>query len=833
MKFKDFSIKSQLKIGFGIIVLLILFLSFVAWKMNDILTQQTRDIYYHSLVIRRALGALKTDVLSIQRDTKEIVLSGGKEDITSIIGNIETYRNDVQKQFEIIYNQYLGKKTDVDTVINNYLKWNSIREESMRLFRDSKLQEASERSRATGAGGRQADIFFKNLTKIDQSSSEISDKLIKEAENLNHRLKIELLISIGVVLSLTLMIIQILSRNIRMPLTELANSTKNFKEGKHHARSKYISQNEFGSLSDVFNQMADSIETELTLNTQSANLAGVMLSEDDAHEFCRNLISTLLEYTDSQMGAVYIMDESKNHFELLESIGIDAKTAHSFSISNLEGELGTSIALKKIQHITEIPEKAVFTYSTVSGKFRPLEIVTIPLQVNNEIIAMISLASIKKFPDISIRLLETVVNVLSARMDGVLSYRKVVDFSKKLEYQNRELESQKNELSAQANEMTQQNVELSIQKKQVDEANRLKTSFLSNMSHELRTPLNSVIALSGVLNRRLKDKVPTEEYSYLEVIERNGKQLLELINDILDLSRIESGREEINISRFNINLLINEIIDVVGPQARQKNITLRLIPGNNLPEIRSDYEKCRHILQNIIANAVKFTEKGGVNIETDSLNDAIKVSIVDTGIGIESDFLNHIFEEFRQAESSNSRKYGGTGLGLSIAKKYTEMLGGNIKIDSIRGKGSTFIVSLPTVFATSQEPEIEYENYQRPQYEERINSTGGKTILLVEDMEPVIIQLKDFLETKDYNIIVAHDGAEALEKIAQSIPDAMILDLMMPGVDGFEVLRQIRAEEKTSKIPVIVLTAKYITKRRTCLIKTRPHSSAYSKGQYQ
>ncbi|MCX6307981.1 MAG: ATP-binding protein, partial [Bacteroidia bacterium] len=230
---------------------------------------------------------------------------------------------------------------------------------------------------------------------------------------------------------------------------------------------------------------------------------------------------------------------------------------------------------------------------------------------------------------------------------------------------------------------------------QLDEANKQKTIFLSNMSHELRTPLNSVIALTGVLNRRLAQKIPLEEYSYLEVIERNGKHLLSLINDILDLSRIEAGKEDMEVVQFNAVQLIHEIVDLIEPQAVEKKIDLLYLPQQNELIVESDFKKCRHILQNLIGNAVKFTEKGKVEIIAKKEGEYLNIDIIDTGIGISESQLQHIFDEFRQADNSTSRRFGGTGLGLSIAKKYTAVVGGSITVNSTPGEGSVFTLKLP------------------------------------------------------------------------------------------------------------------------------------------
>jgi signal transduction histidine kinase/CheY-like chemotaxis protein len=443
------------------------------------------------------------------------------------------------------------------------------------------------------------------------------------------------------------------------------------------------------------------------------------------------------------------------------------------------------------------------------------------------------MASIRTYSEQSIQFVDNLLYTLSARIAGVFAFQKTQDFAQKLEFQNTELEAQKTEMAAQSSELMEQNRELEMQKVQLGEANRLKTNFLSNMSHELRTPLNSVIALSGVLNRRLAHKIPEDEYSYLEVIERNGKNLLLLINDILDISRIEAGREEIEIAKFSTKHLITEIVSLIHPQAEVKEIELMQKPDDNELFIASDIDKCRHILQNLVGNAVKFTEKGKVEISTAQKGKNVEITIKDTGIGIAENHLLHIFDEFRQADGGTSRRFGGTGLGLAIAKKYANLLGGTVSVKSQVGKGSSFTLSLPLNYNAENriiETATNLNAFKPVKSISPQKNNSQKTILLVEDSEPAIIQLKDFMEESGYKILVAHNGDEALGIISQIIPDAMILDLMMPGMDGFEVLKTIRGAEPTAHIPVLILTAKHITKEDLKLLKRNNVHQLIQKG---
>ena len=450
-------------------------------------------------------------------------------------------------------------------------------------------------------------------------------------------------------------------------------------------------------------------------------------------------------------------------------------------------------------------------------------------------IAIISLATVNSFSTQATRLLHEVFIALSTRVEGVLALRKIREISDKLELQNNELELQKTELITQSARLTAQNTELEIQKKELAEASRLKTNFLSNMSHELRTPLNSVIALTGVLSRRLAGKIPEEEHSYLQVIERNGKNLLALINDILDISRIESGREELEMTRFDVNELITESINLINPQARQKNVELKFTPGVTVLNMTTDAEKLSHILQNLIGNAVKFTEQGMVTVKTDESNDQVFITVTDTGIGIAEYQLPYIFDEFRQADSSTSRRFGGTGLGLALARKYTRLLGGEISVRSTLNQGSEFTLSLPLKYnpvinkGKPNSPASLTFMIDQPAREQE-GDFKSKSVLLVEDSEPAIIQIKDLMEDQGINILIARDGQEALDLISQNTPDAMILDLMMPGIDGFQVLKAVRESEITSHLPVLILTAKFVTKSELSFLKANNIHQLIRKG---
>lgn len=832
MKLKDLRIGTQMKMSFSVIVILIVVLGIISWQQTEKIATHTLNMYNHPLTVTRMVANLNKDIMSIMVENRNLLLSVDENSRNTALSNSRIYEVDAERQLQMLSERYLGPKDDIIEAQESFTRWVETWKQNYKLVESGKVLEAIDQVKIDGAVGRERENLIKSLGKIVSFVDNKATEYYQGTTSLKDTLNQQLVVLLIVILLLMVLIIYYLDNNINTPITELASVTKQFKEGSFSARSFYQSKNEFGHLSSSFNNLADTIETELKLNDQAANLAGIMLKEDDAHNFCHAILSSLLEYTDAQLGAFYFLNAQKTAFDHFDSVGMEIKACHSFSATLYEGEFGTALSTQRIQHIIDIPEETPFLFSTVSGKFKPREIITIPIVSGNEVVAFISLATIKRFNGHQLRLINTILNTLSARIDGILAYQKAVDFAKQLEFQNKELEMQKKELSMQTKELTGQNIELEMQKKQLDEANKMKTSFLSNMSHELRTPLNSVIALSGVLNRRLNGKVPDEEHGFFEIIERNGKQLLRLINDILDLSRIESGYEEVEIKKINIDKLIDSVVEMIKSQAMEKGIYLRYTAQDNIPEINSDYYKCYHILQNLISNALKFTEVGGVDIKLEVKEKTINVIINDTGIGIEKEHIAHIFDEFKQADSSNSRKYGGTGLGLAIAKKYVKLLGGNIEVESTPGKGSTFVLVLPINDAiivpnVSESKNILANSEDQLQWKEQAKD---KTILLVEDTEAIIIQMKDMLTAQGYTIAVARNGAEALEQIGNKVPDAMILDLMMPEVDGFEVLKRVREQEKAEHLPVIILTAKYVTKQELAFLKNNGIIQLIQKG---
>ncbi|MDR3631348.1 MAG: response regulator [Desulfocapsaceae bacterium] len=820
MKLKNMKIGTQLHLGLDLIFAGVLFLGLLAWAQNNQLWMQTGTLYDHPYKVGRAIGQLKTDAADIQREMRDILLAGSDREREIALERIEIEKADIVRQSVILNDRYLGPKKDLTDLGDAMARWHAYHDETIRRLRAGERDLALSRTRTANSEGGVTETLMAYIKTVDDFSRSKGEQLYSQATEQTDSLNRRLVMIALAILMVTFWVYLLLLRNLKAPLKQLTAAAERFRQGRLDARSGYASANEFGELSAAFDALADAVETQRLINEQAAQLAGVMLRAVDVHDFCRELIRELAGQTGSQIGAVYLLNQQKTEFVLFDSIGLDQGMRTAFSATVFEGEFGSALASGTMQRIRRIPADTRFAFATAAGSFLPREIITLPLLAGQETVAVISLAGLRGYGDNEIMLLETIQGTLTARMNGVLAFSQIQDLAMQLEQHNRELNAQRQELLAQADELTHQNTELAMQKKQLDAASRLKSTFLSNMSHELRTPLNSVIALSGVLSRRLASIIPGEEAEYLEVIERNGRNLLSLINDILDLSRIESGREELSLARFSLRGLVEEIVEMLAPLAQEKNISLLNQVDETLPVLISDPGKVRHILQNLIGNAVKFTASGMVSVSAGLADNEVRVAVRDTGIGIAADQIPRIFDEFRQADEGTARKYGGTGLGLAIARKYTTLLRGSIRVESTPGEGSVFTLVLPLVDSL---PDQDRREKTEPAYDESalqaVPAGDGQCILLVEDSEPATIQLQDILNEKGYQVLVARNGREALAIIDRSQPAAVILDLMMPEMDGFEVLRQIRSGAQTFPLPVLILTAKHVSREELNFLK--------------
>ncbi|MCU0848928.1 MAG: ATP-binding protein [Spirochaetes bacterium] len=618
-----------------------------------------------------------------------------------------------------------------------------------------------------------------------------------------------------------------MASNASGPIISLTDFSNRVREGDYSARIAAGRIDEFNDLSRALNGMADSILSQLDVQKRSLELIEVMVSSLDLNDFSRGLLSRLIEITESSIGAFYVLSKDGSDFIHLSSIGLDSDKLDAFHSERFEGEFGRALATRSVAVTRNIDGSSILNLRTIIGDVPPTEIMTIPVIVKNRSMAIISMATMSAYTDEMLRILDTVRPVMSTAFSNILANEETRRLMLELSEKNQMLESQKDALEFQADEMRRQsdqlkkqNIELDMQRVRVEEANKLKSEFLSNMSHELRTPLNSILALSRVLSMQLKDRLSDEESGYIKIINQNGGKLLTLINDILDLSKIEAGRIDLRPKRIALHSIIGIITDNLEQLAEEKGIYLKVDVPRDLPQIESDESRVYQIFQNIIGNAVKFTEEGGVEITADGGPGTVKIRVRDTGIGIAEENLPHIFEEFRQIDGTLTRKYDGTGLGLAIASKSAELISGTIRAESRLGGGSMFEVTLPVAWARQDfgNGRVSVSAGRDPD-PGPVDGTGAESrtdespapgrryrVLVVDDDRDNITTLNAVLQNR-YEILEARDGKSAVEYALNMNPDIILLDIALPGMSGFEVAAVLKADRIARRIPIIAVTA--------------------------
>jgi signal transduction histidine kinase/DNA-binding response OmpR family regulator/CHASE3 domain sensor protein len=653
-------------------------------------------------------------------------------------------------------------------------------------------------------------------------------------------------------------------------------------QGDYKIRLDDKGEDNLGSIAVALNGMASSLyasfeklEDSQWLQTGIAELNNRMVGEKDIAVLAADIMDFLAGYTHSQAGALYLLEDDKLKLKSAYALAGIADT-----VSLGEGLVGQAALSDREIWLKNIDEDYI-TVTHAVGQIKPKNLLVLPVHYENKVKGVIELASVEEYPDRKLVFLQAISSNIGIALASAENRKKLQELLEETQAQAEELQAQHSELEnlnteleahaqklqtseeelrVQQEELQQTNQELEernrlinernteIQKKaeELEQSTRYKSEFMANMSHELRTPLNSILLLSRYLAENNEHNLNEEQTESARVILNSGNGLLNLIDELLDLSKIEAGKMELEYEQVRIDDILGDMRSMFMPIARDRNLELILTSDIEQPAfIETDKMRLEQILKNLIGNALKFTPHGHIklHIRHSALSESyLEFSVEDTGVGIPPDKQGQVFEAFKQADGSTKRKYGGTGLGLSISRELARLLGGEIKLSSEVGKGSNFTVIIPKnrpaavavpeplyaqKLVIEQPAEVkEVENRQKhlapvipqPIADDRDNiGPKDKVILIVEDDTAFAKALLGFTRKQKYKGIVAVRGDQGIELAKQYKPLAILLDIQLPVKDGWEVMEEIKSDPETRPIPVHIMSS--LEARRESRIK--------------
>jgi signal transduction histidine kinase/DNA-binding response OmpR family regulator/CHASE3 domain sensor protein len=608
-------------------------------------------------------------------------------------------------------------------------------------------------------------------------------------------------------------------------------------------------------------QSKQRVEEQNWVRQQHVLLAKSTEGDPSPEQIGSSMLKILCEASTAVSGAVYFAEPGGLRRRAGVALSADAPVFFAMG----EGLVGNAAIEKTIRIVEDVPA-GYFTVRSATGNSSPSRIALVPTFVDGEVQGLVELAFFSPIDGRVLALFERAAETIGAALQSVAQRTRLKELleesqrlAEQLQMQQEELETQQEELRVSNEELAQQSDALKLAQAQLEErkeeleatnaslvlqrdalersqtaleertielarASRYKSEFLANMSHELRTPLNSALILAKLLADNKQGNLTAEQTKFAQTIYNSGNDLLTLINDILDLSKVEAGKIDVHVEGTTVKRLIEPLTRTMEPIAREKEVAFVLDLGEDSP-IETDVHRTQQILLNLLSNAFKFTNEGQVRVQVESTTDRVEIAVEDTGIGIPEEQQQVVFEAFRQADGTTNRKYGGTGLGLSIARELSRLLGGELRLASKVGQGSRFTLSLPRRYAgprasegAAPVPVVAPASQARPQRaiprpvaqsgngKHDGNGHDGRRLLVVEDDVPFAEILMNLATEMEFDCVVAGTADEGVRLAGELVPSAILLDMKLPDHSGLSVLVRLKHNPTTRHIPVHVVS---------------------------
>ena len=665
-----------------------------------------------------------------------------------------------------------------------------------------------------------------------------------------------------------------LASNLTTQVRAIAGVASAVAEGDLTQSVEVAARGEVAELKDNVNLMVANLRETTRANqeqdwlkTNLARIAGLMQGHRDLLELARLILGELTPLASAQYGAIYLASDAagpqsqQQEFTRIATYGFTKGGLDHFEAG--EGLAGQAAIERTPILITDAPA-GYLTVGSGLGQAAPVSIAVLPILFEDQVLGVLELASLTRFSDVHLAFFDQFVGTIgvaintimaNSRTEALLSESQrltseLQERSVELQRQQAELRRSNAELEDKAALLAKQNSAIEMQNRQIEQArstleeraqqlaisSRYKSDFLANMSHELRTPLNSLLVLAKLLSDNQDGNLTGQQVDFARTIHAAGSDLLQLINDILDLSKVEAGKMDVNPAELPLTALVEYVNATFRPMAEHKELSFSIEVRSGTPDrLYVDEQRLEQIVRNLLSNAVKFTSAGEVRLSIGradrvefggalrGASDVIEFAVADTGVGIAKNKLSTIFDAFRQADGTTSRRYGGTGLGLSISRDIARLLGGEVRASSRPGKGSTFTLYLPArqhtpeagtiaIGPATSAPELATAvpaAAVMPVAGDGEDTLNGARILIVDDDARSVFALTGVFERHGAEVLYAENGRIAIEALEHNEDISLVLmDVMMPELDGNATMRAIRRMPQFTELPIIALTAK-------------------------